>query len=78
MPLAAYRGQLEACPKGKHPIRTTAECVQRVQTESGHRAGILVDIPEGIWHPLYYYFRRVQPVDPRGNPVRSGDRSLPP
>jgi hypothetical protein len=19
-------------------------------------------MPEGIWHPLYYYFRRVQPV----------------
>jgi hypothetical protein len=21
-----------------------------------------MDVPEGIWHPLYYYFRRVQPV----------------
>ena len=62
MPLAAYRGQLQRLPEGKHPMRTAAECVQRIQAESGTGAGILLDMPEGIWHPLYYYFRRVQPV----------------
>ena len=62
MPLAAYRGQLQRLPDGKHPMRTAAACVQRIQAESGASVGILLDMPEGIWHPLYYYFRRVQPV----------------
>jgi len=62
MPLAAYRGQLQRLPEGRHPMRTAAECVQRIQVDSGTRVGILLDMPEGIWHPLYYYFRRVQPV----------------
>ena len=62
MPMAAYRGQLQRLPEGKHPMRTAAECVQRIQAESGATPGILLDMPEGVWHPLYYYFRRVQPV----------------
>ena len=62
MPLAAYRGQLQRLPEGRHPMRTAAACIQRVQAESGTSAGILFDMPEGIWHPLYYYFRRAQPV----------------
>ncbi|HUR33363.1 MAG TPA: glycosyltransferase family 39 protein [Vicinamibacterales bacterium] len=62
MPLAAYRGQLERLPDGTHPIRAAAECVQRVQAEHRTGAGLLIDMPDGIWHPLYYYFRRVRPV----------------
>jgi 4-amino-4-deoxy-L-arabinose transferase-like glycosyltransferase len=70
MPLAAYRGQLEQMPDGKHPMRTAAECVQRVQAESGAPPpGILIDVPEGIWHPLYYYFRRVQPLTQAPTPL---------
>ena len=61
MPLPAYRGQLERLPLGKHPIRSAAECVQRVQAASAPGAGLFVDVPEAIWHPLYYYFRRIQP-----------------
>jgi hypothetical protein len=69
MPLAAYRGQLQRLPEGRHPMRTAAECVQRVQAESGVEAGILLDMPGGIWHPLYYYFRRVQPVTLASTPL---------
>jgi 4-amino-4-deoxy-L-arabinose transferase-like glycosyltransferase len=61
LPLPAYRGQLQRLPQGRHPIRTAAECVQRVQAQAPSPAGLFVDIPEAIWHPLYYYFRRVQP-----------------
>jgi 4-amino-4-deoxy-L-arabinose transferase-like glycosyltransferase len=77
MPLAAYRGQLERLPDGKHPMREAAECIRRVQQDSHTNAGILMDIPEGIWHPLYYYFRRVQPVTLAPAPMDpSIDRSL--
>ena len=70
MPLAAYRGQLERLPDGKHPIRAAAECVQHVQQENQTAsAGLLIDMPEGIWHPLYYYFRRVRPVSFAATPL---------
>jgi 4-amino-4-deoxy-L-arabinose transferase-like glycosyltransferase len=69
MPLAAYRGQLERLPDGKHPMRTAAACVLSVQAESGRSAGILIDMPEGIWHPLYYYFRRIQPIAYAATPL---------
>jgi len=69
MPMAAYRGQIQRLPEGRHPMRTAAECVERIQAESGARVGILLDMPEGIWHPLYYYFRRVQPVTLASTPL---------
>jgi hypothetical protein len=62
MPLEGYRAQLGRLQQAPHPIRTAAECLQRVQASTGSREGILIDMPEGIWHPLYYYFRRVQPL----------------
>ena len=42
-------------------MRDTASCLVDVQQRLGTRPGLFVDIPEGIWHPLYYNFRRVQP-----------------
>jgi 4-amino-4-deoxy-L-arabinose transferase-like glycosyltransferase len=64
LPLDAYRGGLDRLPEGRHPIRTAAECLTRVQVDQHATPGMIVDIPEGIWHPLYYYFRRVQPWAP--------------
>jgi 4-amino-4-deoxy-L-arabinose transferase-like glycosyltransferase len=61
MPLAAYRGQLDRMSEGKHPIRDAAACLLDVQQRTGHKVGLFVDVPEGIWHPIYYNFRRVQP-----------------
>lgn len=61
MPMLAYRGQLERLPLQRAPIRTTAQCIQRVEAAAPRPVGMFVDVPEGIWHPLYYYFRRVQP-----------------
>jgi len=61
MPVAAYRSQLERLPQGKAPIRDTAACLLDVQARSATRAGLFVDIKDGVWHPLYYNFRRVQP-----------------
>jgi 4-amino-4-deoxy-L-arabinose transferase-like glycosyltransferase len=69
MPLAAYRGQIERLPEGKHPMRSAAECLQQVERQTGAQAGVLVDVPDGIWHPLYYYFRRVQPMTMASAPL---------
>lgn len=62
MPLAAYRGQLRWLDDGKAPIRTTAACLLEVQSGGGQPPGLYIDMPEGIWHPLYYYFRRLEPL----------------
>ena len=62
MPVDAYRRQLDLLPNGKHPMRTTAECVQQVQATSGRQPGLFINAPE-LRHPHYYYFRRVQPVE---------------
>ncbi|MGC4084862.1 MAG: hypothetical protein QM736_22795 [Vicinamibacterales bacterium] len=69
MPMAAYRGQMEWMEKGKHPIRTAASCLLDVQRKSGTSAGLYMDMPNGIWHPLYYYFRRVTPVTEATSPL---------
>ena len=61
MPMAAYRGQLERLPLGKAPLRTSAECVRRVEAGMPEPIGMFVDVPEGLWHPLFYYYRSIQP-----------------
>jgi hypothetical protein len=62
MPVAAYRASLEQLPAGKHPIRTAAACVAAVHEGLPERDGLLIDVPDGVWHPLYYYFRHVRPL----------------
>lgn len=69
MPFESYRGQLERLSSGKSPMRDTASCLVDVQQRLGTHAGLFVDIPEGIWHPLYYNFRRVQPWTTASAPV---------
>ena len=61
MPMLAYRGQLERLPLGKSPIRDAAQCVRRLESQTPVPVGMFVDVPEGIWHPLYYNYRRIQP-----------------
>ncbi len=61
MPAESYRGQLGRLSSGKSPMRDAATCLVDVQQRLGTPAGLFVDMPDGIWHPLYYNFRRVQP-----------------
>jgi hypothetical protein len=69
LPLGAYRAQLERLSDGRHPMRSAAECLRRVQATEHVEPGIVFDMPQGIWHPLYYYFRRVQPVSSVTTPL---------
>jgi len=68
MPLAAYRRQIDLLDDGRHPIRTAAECLARVKASSGLANGLYIDMPEGVWHPLYYYLRRIEPVTEASSP----------
>jgi hypothetical protein len=64
LPLHAYRESLSRLTVERHPMRTAADCLTRVQSQvSGVAPGLYVDFPESVVaiHPLYYYFRRVRP-----------------
>jgi 4-amino-4-deoxy-L-arabinose transferase-like glycosyltransferase len=62
MPVDAYRERLSELEDGKHPIRTAAACVAAVHDQVSSPLGLLIDVPDGVWHPLYYYFRHIRPV----------------
>jgi len=63
MPHSAYHDMLHRIDDERHPLRDAADCVRRVQAalppEARH--GLYVDGDGSMWHPINYYFRRVQP-----------------
>jgi hypothetical protein len=62
LPIGAYYETLKELHDARHPLRTTSQCVQRLQATRGIPAGLYVNVPaDSIWHPLYYYFRRIRP-----------------
>jgi hypothetical protein len=63
MPHAAYREILHRLGDERHPLRDAAECVRRVQAAlpADARHGLYVDGDGSMWHPINYYFQRVQP-----------------
>jgi hypothetical protein len=63
MPHSAYHDLLKRLGEERHPLRDAADCVRRVQAElpSDARHGLYVDGDGSMWHPINYYFRRVQP-----------------
>jgi 4-amino-4-deoxy-L-arabinose transferase-like glycosyltransferase len=62
LPLRAYYETLKKLHESDHPLRTTSECVQRLQATTGIPPGLYVNVPrDSMWHPLYYYFRRIRP-----------------
>jgi 4-amino-4-deoxy-L-arabinose transferase-like glycosyltransferase len=63
LPAAAYRDTFPRLTLEKHPMRSAVECLQRVGADArGEMAGLYVDVPDSVlWHPINYYFRRVQP-----------------
>jgi 4-amino-4-deoxy-L-arabinose transferase-like glycosyltransferase len=79
LPVGAYYSTVKQLPLGKHPLRSTSECIQQVQTEQHLPSGLYVNRPEvaGMWHPLYYYFRRIRPwVESRDESVEALNRYL--
>lgn len=62
LPLPAYRQTFERLEDAPHPLRTARDCLLDVEQKAGTPVGLYVDVPgEVMWHPIYYYFRRVRP-----------------
>jgi 4-amino-4-deoxy-L-arabinose transferase-like glycosyltransferase len=64
MPLAQYGVTLARLSVHPEPLKSLSSCLQRVESSlpQAERPGIYVDVPDqAMLHPLYYYFRRVQP-----------------
>lgn len=63
LPFSIYHETLTRLTTDKHPMRSSSQCIQRVQVRGGVPApGLYLDLPDSmISHPMYYYFRRVQP-----------------
>jgi 4-amino-4-deoxy-L-arabinose transferase-like glycosyltransferase len=61
MPLPAYAQNLSRLEDGTATLRTMRDCLNRVETVSGH-AGLYVDVADDeMEHHVYYYFRTVRP-----------------
>jgi hypothetical protein len=63
LPIYAYENTFDRMLNARHPIRTTTDCVRRVQAaHSDVERGLYVDVQDNeMWHPVYYYFRKLQP-----------------
>jgi 4-amino-4-deoxy-L-arabinose transferase-like glycosyltransferase len=71
MPISAYESTIRQLRVEHHPIRDASDCVRQVETKqgSGHPIGLYVDTDSSMWHPIYYYFRRIQPWTRQTNPA---------
>ena len=63
LPVDAYKSTLIRLTQERHPLRDASECIRRVEREQAPDAprGLYVDTDSSMWHPIYYYFRRIQP-----------------
>jgi 4-amino-4-deoxy-L-arabinose transferase-like glycosyltransferase len=63
MPFSVYQATLRQLTVEKHPLRDTSDCLRRVEEKVGGATapGLYVDTDSSMWHPIYYYFRRIRP-----------------
>jgi 4-amino-4-deoxy-L-arabinose transferase-like glycosyltransferase len=63
LPIFEYENTFTRMLNARHPIRTTTDCVRRIQAaRSDVERGLYVDVQDNeMWHPVYYYFRKLQP-----------------
>ena len=63
LPIDSYRGTFAVLEEQKHPLRDAADCIMRIEQQlaPGARPGLYVDTDSSMWHPIYYYFRRIRP-----------------
>lgn len=70
VPYSAYRDMLRRFTVERHPLRDAADCIRRVEAAQppDARPGLYVDGDGSMWHPIKYYFRRVQPWTEQRSP----------
>jgi 4-amino-4-deoxy-L-arabinose transferase-like glycosyltransferase len=63
LPIFYYEGTFPRLLNQKHPIRTVTDCVRRIESQmEGGAPGLYVDVQDNeMWHPVYYYFRKIRP-----------------
>jgi hypothetical protein len=63
LPIYEYENTFDRMLTARHPIRSTTDCVRRIQAaRSDVPRGLYVDVQDNeMWHPVYYYFRKLQP-----------------
>lgn len=63
LPITFYKQTLPQLVVERHPLRDTSDCIRRVEASlpAGSATGLYVDTDSSMWHPIYYYFRRIQP-----------------
>ncbi|MQA29157.1 MAG: hypothetical protein GEU82_04855 [Luteitalea sp.] len=78
LPIGAYYATLKQLPEYKQPLHRAGVCVQELQARGGLTPGLHVNLPsDDMWHPLYYYLRRIQPwTRYRGEPTDVLNRYL--
>lgn len=86
LPIEPYRAVVHQLTVQKHPLRNAASCIQRVESASGGAPrGMFIDAEQGRWleglnnnwHPMYYYFRRIQPWTIQNAPLAASlERAL--
>lgn len=70
MPIPFYKDTFPELMREKHPLRDVRDCIRRVETEtSGAIPGLYVDTESSMWHPIYYYLRRIQPWTRQESPA---------
>ena len=63
MPVDRYKDTIRQMLTERHPLRDVSQCIQRVEASlgGGTPPGLYVDTDSSMWHPIYYYFRRIRP-----------------
>jgi hypothetical protein len=71
MPVSVYESTIRQLRVEKHPLRDASECLRQVEArrEGSGPAGLYVDTDSSMWHPIYYYFRRVRPWTRQATPA---------
>jgi hypothetical protein len=63
MPVAGYKDTFPLLLTERHPLRDATDCIRGVEAarDPAKPRGLYVDTDSSMWHPITYYFRRIEP-----------------
>jgi hypothetical protein len=63
LPVEPYRTTIAWLTEQKHPLRDVSDCIMTVERRLSPDApvGLFVDSDSSMWHPITFYFRRIEP-----------------
>jgi hypothetical protein len=62
-PAGAYQHTIRRLSIEQHPLRDVTDCIAGVERDrpDGTVPGMFVDSSDSMWHPITFYFRRIEP-----------------